>query len=84
MSERRVEKLAEKFKEKQNWKAENINLLNRAKKAEASVKDLTEKLEKAEKKIDEMDAKFEAMKKASKEKGTKTEEMKIVAEMVKG
>ena len=84
MSERRVEKLAEKFKEKQNWKAENINLLNRAKKAESSVKDLTEKLEKAEKKIDEMDKAIEAMKKASKEKGTKTEEMKIVAEMVKG
>jgi hypothetical protein len=66
MSERRREKLAEKFKEKQNWKAENLGLLNRAKKAEASVKDLTEKLEKAEKKIDEMDRVIEAMKTAEK------------------
>lgn len=64
MSKRRVEKLAEKFKEKANWKTENLALLNRAKKAEASVKDLTEKLERAEKKIDEMDTKFEEMKKA--------------------
>jgi transposase len=49
MSDRRREKLAEKFKEKANWKTENLALLNRAKKAEAQLKDASEIIGKVQK-----------------------------------
>lgn len=49
MSKRRNEKLAEKYREKQNWKAEVANLLEKRKEAEAKLKDASEIIAKVQK-----------------------------------
>lgn len=49
MSDRRTAKLAEKYREKANWKLENTALLNRAKAAEAKLKDASEIIGKVQK-----------------------------------
>jgi hypothetical protein len=49
MSTRRIEKLSEKYREKQNWKKDVEGLLNRAKKAEAQLKDASEIIGKVQK-----------------------------------
>lgn len=51
MSDRRVEKLAEKYREKQNWKSEVANLLDKRKKAEAQLKDASEIIGKVQAKV---------------------------------
>lgn len=49
MSERRTEKLSEKYREKQNWKSEVANLLDKRKRAEAQLKDASEIIAKVQK-----------------------------------
>jgi len=51
MSKRRNEKLAEKYREKQNWKTEVANLLDKRKKAEAQLKDASETIAKVQKSV---------------------------------
>ena len=57
---RRIVKLLAAYSAKDAWKTDMAGLLNRAKKAEALVKDLTEKLEKESAKVSNLEGQLEA------------------------
>lgn len=65
MSDRRIEKLSEKYAAKQAWKKDMEGLLNRTKKAEAQVKDASEIIAKVQKSVKDAFDSADAQKKLS-------------------